>query len=184
MQGPDAEDALQNTLLAIFEHAPTEQLANPIAWLRTVARNEVIDLARRNRKHQSPIDSSGLTAPDDPTSYTRAQTVALLAGVEAAIAVAVSGDDAARGRAQMRAVLARSLGASIADVREEAQLPARMSDDLVSKWIERGREPLLELLGAIGRRADADGIGALRVMVDARRADAGEPRPARRKGAA
>lgn len=189
--GIEVEDVVQDTLVAVFERAAQARDEGPAAaraWVATVARNKAIDVGRRRRargRRARGVDLEELALPELPTWLARAQLVGLLAGVEAAIATAEplhANGDRRTLRAQMRATLARVLGASsAAEVREAARLPADVSDELVWKWIERGREPLLELLGAIGTRSEAvDAVGALRVMVDDRRSDAGVPRPSRR----
>lgn len=87
-----AEDALQETLIALHEKAPTWDAARPIVpWIRAIARHKALDLARRlgrarARTAPGPVEdwADVFAAPAEaPQPETRAASlVAALPGRE------------------------------------------------------------------------------------------------------
>ena len=81
---PAAEDIVQEVLLSIHTARHTYRPERPLEpWVRTIARNAVIDWARkraRARKRESDVDAADLAAPDSGGPPT-----ALSPGVERAL---------------------------------------------------------------------------------------------------
>src|SRR5436190_3777383 len=54
--GPDAEDAAQDAAIRAWRRRATCHDA-PGAWIRTIARNEALRIARR-RRHETPLETA------------------------------------------------------------------------------------------------------------------------------
>ncbi|MEO1177796.1 MAG: sigma factor, partial [Pseudomonadota bacterium] len=58
-----AEDALSDAFAKALIHWPKEMPRNPEAWLLTVARNRLTDMARRDARIEFYDDIPGTSAP-------------------------------------------------------------------------------------------------------------------------
>lgn len=203
MPGAPSADVRQEALVKVLRRIDTceaQTATSCAAWLMRVARRSAIDAERSARA--SPIDRALLDhAPDGPDPLDSIASPdagaplrdtaleELVAELEEALEralVDLHPDPAGRvlPRARARARLwRRLLRRSVAEVRDALAWHAPLGDAVISKWIERGREPLdaavrrwvddaPEERGELGRR--------LRAALGERRLDAGRPRPERR----
>jgi DNA-directed RNA polymerase specialized sigma24 family protein len=199
--GRDKEDLRQDALVKIVRHIDTCEArgaAGAATWLLRIARHTAIDASRTAKL--SPVDRALRDRTDelDPLERMVAteedavsnEALGALAGeleeaLDAALAIQHPSAIARIGpRAHGRARLYRRLlGLSVAEVKDRLGWHVPLTDDLVSKWIERGQVPLAD---AIRRwtEEDPDARGALGERLGeelgVRRHDAGKPRPARR----
>lgn len=187
LPGCHDEDARQDALLRAFEsvHALRATHGPGIAaWVRTICRHAAIARFRARRVMHVPLDLvEHQCAAVDP-AWTSASVDIVIEHISNRIDTHVArmepeGDRRERRRLQALVALRRTvMGESLDDVARALSL--NLSDDLLAKWVERGRPVLVAAL------ADADpeveelyaGVAALAMR---RRADAGRPRPLRRR---
>jgi hypothetical protein len=206
-RGPDADEARQETLLAIGRGVVAMEARVPqqaMKWISTIHKRKKIDGIRvRSRDPiRRALDRGGsaaaegslvdrLEADGEPRVDARAierivETIE--EHVEALLAEELERAPAARHlrRLQARATLHRLLlEADFEELSRMLDADEPLTRDRVYKWVERGR-PLV--LAAVDRWIAHDGEGTLvpqiaavvRELVEARRADAGVPRPERR----
>jgi DNA-directed RNA polymerase specialized sigma24 family protein len=193
-------DARQKTLLAIHRGVGAMQAETPAGaarWVRRIAQRKRIDEAVRGRKTR-PISLTAASGEelDVPSPEAAAMVLdegrlaQLLAEIEAELDALLAerfASPAARilPRAQARSRLLRTLDLPLPEIALALALPEPPSTATLSKWIERGLPLLSEAIERWGARSlrHAEFAAALRARVELRRADAGQDRPARRRGA-
>jgi DNA-directed RNA polymerase specialized sigma24 family protein len=188
-------DARQATLLSIHRRidsldATTSAAAG--AWVRRIAHRKKIDAARRQRRAPLSLVGAEGEVLDVPTeggsvSLDEERLGETLAEIEASLDRLLEERHPAPAarvlpRAQARARLLRTLGLSVPEIAEALALPDRPTEATLSKWIERGLPLLVEAVErwqgeAPGRGPLAEGLIS---RIEARRSDAGRPRPGRR----
>ena len=207
--GADAEDARQETLITLTRHVGRMRAEGPLQaakWISTIYRRKRIDrmrarqvdpvtrglaTARRTDDRPGPLDR--LESIDEPSLADDAldrviETV--LGHVHAALEDTVPNTrKRALRRVQAHAALLRLVcewdSAAIVSALDYGD---PIGNDRLYKWIERGRAPLLlglerwmESTPEDQREDVGRAVEALREAVHARRADAGKPRPERRR---
>ena len=197
--GLEGDDVAQDALMAIVRHVGEMEArdeAGAIAWVTRIVRNKKIDAARGRLREPRALEAEGdegslverLEGEDGRPIDDRALTM-LIEVVEEAITAKVDGlplpaIDRQLRRVQARATLHRVLGAGAGELREVLALESGVTDDRLHKWVERGRPLLVAVLEGLAwdQQDEVRALfHALRDAVLARRADAGRPRPARRK---
>ena len=85
---PNAEDVVQEVLLAIHTARHTFRAERPLEpWVRTIARNAVIDSARRRTRQRARFaDVEAADLPEDPSARASAEADPLSRGLERALA--------------------------------------------------------------------------------------------------
>lgn len=135
---PNAEDVVQDVLLAIHTARHTFQAGRELEpWVRTIARNAVIDALRRRTRHSARIadvEAEGLA--EDPSARASAEADPLPRSLERALARLPS--------VQREAVTLLKLeGLSVA----EAAARARTTPGALKLRAHRGYRSLRDLLG-------------------------------------
>ncbi|MBZ0121637.1 MAG: hypothetical protein K8H88_31865 [Sandaracinaceae bacterium] len=191
-EGPDGDDDCQEVMVALTSSLGSMRAETPAraaAWLRAVRANIRTDRLRTRAK-RSALSLDDLERPvhvasRDPVPFDRLDAV--LAAFEAAIRKELERIEPSperRASAQLHAhatVRRLVLGESTTSIARS--LGGDASGDLVSKWIERGRAVVLRTV-AVMREHDPDTADLYDVLADlaaTRRADAGRPRPERRR---
>ncbi len=180
-------DARQDALVAILGALDSLRAIRPSAsgaWVRTICRHAEIDGHRRAR--------SSLTVPFEPRvrGYHTATPPALalehLHFVVDAFIERIDHHLAAaprpRSMQRMQAIVALrrlALDESLPEIATELDLT--ISPVLLTKWIERGRKVIIETVDSEVERDLADLFEPFARLARERRADAGIPRPSRRK---
>lgn len=204
-EGAEADEARQETLIAIGRAVGQMEAAVPLQaakWIATIHRRKVVDgvRARRRDPARSGLDREGdaslvdrLEADDRPSvgPDAIARVVAALEDEIDAHLLEVERSAVKRQlhRTQARAAVHRLLlEADFDEIVRALDAGEALGRDRVYKWVERGRPVVLAALERWARRAgegstEAGIADAIREIVEARRADAGQPRPSRRKGA-
>jgi hypothetical protein len=192
-------DARQRTLVAIHRSAGAMRAETPAqaaAWVRVIAENKRRDGARGTSRRLTSLTGPSGEILDVPSAEGAAVGLdegslpELLAEVEEALDALLAerfSDPAARilPRAQARSRLLRTLELPLPEIAAALSLPEPPSTATLSKWIERGLPLLSEAIARWGTWSARHAVLAegLRARVEARRADAGQERPARRRGA-
>lgn len=205
----DLEDARQEALVSLVRYVPLMRAETPLQaakWVSTIVRHKRLDVARSRSKdpvHKALERESrreDATAPlerliaDEPRLAEPAVLDSLVTTVLEHVhrALEETEHNAARRqlrRTQAQATLLRLVSDADADeIARALDCGEPIGKDRVYKWVERGR-PVVQLgLDRWARTADAEEreeiapvIAALRDLVDQRRADAGVPRPERRR---
>jgi hypothetical protein len=192
----DHDDVHQRTLLAIAENVRGMRATTPsqaAAWVSSVVRRKRIDASRFQGRdlawkgmREQPFDGdpfSRIAAPEDRPTLDAEAVIALL---EQRIAEHVSrtarptskGVALMQGRAAIRRLVLEDDADEIA-----AALGVEVSRDCLYKWTERGRAVVLAALDA-WQDAPGELVPFVRAAMWERRADAGTPRPERRRAAA
>lgn len=206
---PDAEDARQEALISLMRHVGAMRAESPlqaVKWVSTIVRRKRLDALRA--RGRDPVHEALARAPrgvDDPSPLER-----LVADEERALdpreverlvttvlehvhrALEETEPNALRRqlrRTQAHAALLRLVRGADADAIATAlEQGEPIGRDRVHKWVERGRPVVALGLERWARVARADEreeiepvIAALRQLVQERRADAGVPRPDRRR---
>lgn len=192
------EDVQQDALVRVLRNVHACAAASPNAadrWVERVVRSTEIDAARaarvepveialrgRGRQYARHLDVEVFPCGSVPLDAPEQLIRELEAALDRHLAATVRDvRERAAHRLHARARLHRKLGASVDGVRRALAWGHVLSDDLVSKWIERGRGPLD---GAVRVWIDDDpegraGIGrTLRARFGERRGDAGIARAA------
>lgn len=189
----DRSDARQETLLTIFRCIEQVESTEPravSAWVHRIWKTRLIDASRRAQRHAAgkvthDMDSFADEAGPFAHLLDRFQIVAsALEDLDRQVVAYIAGRGSRHPmlhRAQARAtILRRVLGLERDELRDALRWPWPVTDALLYKWVERGRETVLGALerwraGANGERV-ADVTGVLVDLVSWRRADAGVPR--------
>lgn len=191
----ERDDVVQETLLAIARTARTMQASDPRAaakWVSTILRNKRIDMLRASRRPDgagADEELGKVPAPEPPGDPRTLQ--AHLDRVESVVLAWIERelDDPMRRalrRVQARAALFRLVhDLDIDEVMRRLAHPEPIDRTLLFKWIERGRAPVAAAMRAWARAASGDEVveataAVVIELVEARRADAGKSRPARR----
>jgi DNA-directed RNA polymerase specialized sigma24 family protein len=202
----DRHDARQITLLRVHRavhRLEAREPASALAWLRTIYDRVLVDLLRQQKRRRelfdAPSEGSARSIVDElPAAEAedpRIHDVESLAPFEAALFDVVE-DLAARLRPQHRALsLVKAQLAYRRYVRQEPMEALHadagdVSKDVLYQWLRRGRVQVL-LPAVVAWRGTLDpesaehafAVELERLLEDADRADAGRPRPARRKEA-
>lgn len=199
-QGRDADDVVQEALVAIARHVAELEARDEsgvLAWLTRIVHHKKID-GLRTRAREGTVVSGPEDGPsaveqlerDDGQPVDDHALATLIEAVEEAIGAKVDGlglpaMDRQLRRVQARATLHRVLGAETSEVRAVLGLDASVGADRLAKWVERGRPLLVSVLEGLAWDHEGDArevFLALRERAMARRADAGRSRPGRRKG--
>jgi len=186
------DDARQNALLAIVVHAhslETSEMRGAHAWLHAVCRSQLVNELRTKCRLQLVTEDdvgmrSRALAPANPPPELAEMVLQRLDELIVCYVRTTTRDPNRRARkaAQARAAIRRVvLEETLPDVMAIAPAPP----PLLTKWVERGRKVVLDALEA-ERAADPDMVDffePVAALMRKRRADAGRPRPARRKRA-
>ncbi len=185
------EDIRQDVLLTVAESVHRLRATTPgaaAAWLRTICRNHRAETYRRRSRtpfgHSVSMDIASIGAEPSlgvdavPTIVDR-----FVARVASYLVRTESRPDLRERRLlQAIACVRRTvLEESIEELRPKIAPGAQ--NDLIAKWIERGRPLVIEVAEAEARD-DEDAAWLYRPFAEAaarRRGDAGVPRPARRR---
>ena len=201
-RGADAEDVEQEALFAVMRNVRRMTAEAPLGaakWLSTIVRNKNIDHIRSSRV--DALDQGLAHGDNDPLEGLPADNEAratpeLLEDrygrIEEAILRYVEQSEPRPSlrptkRAQGRAAFYRLIREYDSDDVEAAiAFPEPIGKDRLYKWIERGRDVVAQAMQAWAEGAPDDlQIAAIRDVVvetmTSRRADAGQPRPERRK---
>lgn len=204
-----AEDARQETLISLVRNVSRMQADAPLQaakWVSTILRRKRVDrlrarrtdpvheaLEREPRATATPL-LERLEAEDAPVltpEMLESLVTTVLEHVHRALEESVkSATKRQLRRTQAQAALLRLVcgweAEAIIDALDHGEA---VSKSRLYKWVERGRAPIR--LGLDHWEADAEGdelelhvrpvVAALREIVDERRADAGKPRPDRRR---
>lgn len=202
----EVEDARQEALIGLTRYVPTMRAETPLEaakWVLTIVRRKRVDGIRVGtrdpvrqalRAEPSHTDRSLLEliaadeAPSDAAGMLERLITTVIEHVQAALEAAPPAKRLLR-TTQARAALLRLVYDADAEAIAEALGHGEpLSRDRVYKWVERGRPVVVEgldhwerSLAAEEREEAGPVIEALREIVLERRADAGKPRPARRK---
>lgn len=204
------EDARQETLISLFRNVSRMQAEAPpqaAKWVATILRRKRVDALRaratdpvREGLKAAPArpDATGpldrLEADDAPT-LTPAMLESLVSTVLEHVHRELEETVRSAAKRQLRRTQAQAtLLRLVCGWDAEAIVAALdhgepVSKDRLYKWIERGRAPVRAGLERWERTADEDEredhvrpvVEVLREIVEDRRADAGKPRPRRRK---
>lgn len=198
------EDARQEALLSLMKHVTgmrAETAGQAAAWVKTIVRHKRLDVYRARRR--DPVTSGLGSSDDEPWDRLasddrpslRADALHRLAETwlehcHRALEFDVAG---ARRRAMKRlqaqaAVLRLLLGCEADEIAETLVTPSPPSKEQIYKWVERGRATLQlglahwkDVSAKEEREAMEPVWEVLNELTATRRADAGRPRPARRK---
>jgi DNA-directed RNA polymerase specialized sigma24 family protein len=162
--------------------------ASAAAWLRTVCRNQRVDAHRaRHLGRDAPFEegSANASTGEPAPSVELAERVldAFVARIDAYLATASFRPDW-RARRRVQGVVALRRLALEETLPEIAQrLGLDVSSDLLTKWVERGRAVILATIAhdRVHEPDVADFFAPLQELALERRADAGRPRPGRRR---
>lgn len=197
------QDAHQEALFAIARNVGNFDDFHPLAaakWVIVIRRRRAIDLIRQNARDPVARGLSRLTDPemDEPLTQISDAQLPDVAG-DALDAIACSLQDAVEGHLQASSMSAASrhmarqqarasierilLGEELNTIIERLGGDERLSADRVYKWVERGRPTVLAAIDRWAVDRDESIVAALRELFEKRRADAGQPRPSRRKNA-
>lgn len=207
---PEAEDARQETLLSLFRNVHRMQADAPLKaakWVATIHRHKRMDGFRARatdpvrkglasepaRPGATPL-LDRLAAEDAPTlnpAILESLVTTVLHHVHRELEKSVS-NPATRQlrRTQAQAALLRLVcGWEAKAILLALDHGEPVTKDRLYKWIERGREPVRAGLARWEQSVDDDErethvgpvVSVLREIMDDRRADAGKPRPTRRK---
>jgi len=208
--GADADEARQETLIAIGRGVTSMSATVPLQaakWIVTIHRRKIVDHVRARKRDpahrgldrdaESPLVDR--LEADDRRPLGPAAIARVIATVEEEVDGYLAETEPSPAERQLRRIQARAalhrhvLEADLEDLLRvlEADAPGRdagpLGRDRIYKWVERGR-PIV--VAALDRWASRCGEGsieagiavAVREIVEARRVDAGKPRPDRRKG--
>ncbi|AKF04865.1 hypothetical protein [Sandaracinus amylolyticus] len=206
--GADADEARQETLLAIARNVRTMEASVPLQaakWVSTIHRRKKVDGFRMRKRDpvQRGLDR-GSESEDATPLLDRLEGDAggdldgnalerVLATIEDHVEAELQATEpnaASRHlkRMQARATLHRAvLEADFDAIAAALDAGEPLTRDRVYKWVERGRPWVLAGLDRWVRESGegstaSDIAAAVRELVSARRADAGRPRPSRRRG--
>jgi DNA-directed RNA polymerase specialized sigma24 family protein len=197
---PRRDDVVQETLLAIARHVRHMDAGTPrqaARWASVIVRRKVIDGLRDDEHDAVSVGlSEGDAAletlpgaePAPPAELLEAQHRAI---EEIVVAHIERSEASASVRLTRRAMARAALYRLVVDLEPDAVedrlgLPEPVGRDRLYKWVERGRAIVAEAMrawrsGSAGQR-DVDAIAEVVVeLVETRRADAGKPRPERRR---
>lgn len=202
-RGGSREDVEQETLLAIGRHVRQMEADNPLAaakWVSIILRRKHVDALRdlagdpvarglASGADESPLDE---LAAEEPLPAPHAVLADRYERMERAVLDFVEQSEPnilarVTRRAQARAAFYRLvLDLDAEGVESRLRLPEPVGKDRLYKWIERGRPLVAAAMRAWAARHPSDeevaelakvAIG----LVEERRADAGKPRPSRRR---
>lgn len=194
------DDVVQETLLAIARHVRHMDATTPrqaARWASIILRRKHIDLARTDatdavahglNEGDAALDSAPspepAPAPELLEAHQRRIEEVVLAHID-------RGEPSASVRLTRRSMARAALYRLVLDLEPEAvelrlALPEPIGKDRLYKWIERGRTLVADAMRAWeAAHPDEDEIRAISEvvveLVEARRADAGKPRPERRR---
>jgi DNA-directed RNA polymerase specialized sigma24 family protein len=180
-------DARQDALVAIHGALQSLRATSPASvgsWVRTICRNLEIDGHRRARCSTAvPFEErfGGRAAATTPAIAVEQAQVVIDAFVER-VDQHLGTRLRSRSTRRVQAVVALrrlALDESLPEI--AARLDLSISPVLLTKWIERGRRVIIETVEGEADRDLADFYEPLARLARERRADAGIPRPSRRK---
>ncbi len=205
----ETEDARQEALISLIRHIQGMRAEGPLQaakWIATIVRRKRVDAIRARAR--DPVQSALITEPRREDATPRIDRLADERGAPPnprALSALVSTvlehvhreleeteKNAARRqlrRTQAHATLLRLVcDADVDAIAGALDHGEPLGNDRIYKWVERGRKPVAlgldrweRSLDDEGRAEDGPVIAILRELVDERRADAGLPRPDRRK---
>lgn len=202
--GPEGEELRQETMFAIARSVSRMEAAHPLQaakWVATIRRHKKIDA--RRAWHADPVarwlDRGEERALDRVVAHEHRPSIASNAVEQVIDQVLIEVDvmlsererdpaqrhlDRLRARAAIRRLVLR---ADFDELLAALDAGEPLSPDRVYKWVERGRPIVLAALERWAARAaeepaELEIVRTLREIVEARRADAGQPRPGRRRG--
>lgn len=201
---PELEDARQETLISLVRHVATMRAEAPLQaakWVGTIHRRKIVDairaqandpvrqaLEREPRRADAPSALDRLEAESGrdltPAMLERLVTTVLEHVHRALDDTVKSARKRQLRRTQAHATMLRLVCGWGAEAIEQAiDYGEPVGKDRLYKWVERGRAPV-KLGLERWAEADPDSREVVEVLVeilDDRRADAGKPRPNRRK---
>lgn len=195
-----ADDVAQETLLAIARHVVHMDATTPrqaAKWASTILRRKHIDALRADAsdavshglgENEGTLEGLAGSEPAVPAhvldaQHRRLEQVVLqhIEATEPSAAIRLTR------RSMARAALYRLVIELEPDaVEARLGLPEPVGKDRLYKWIERGRAVVADAMrawaGALPEEPDVQALSAVVIeLVEARRADAGRPRPERRR---
>lgn len=196
----DRDDVIQEAVLAIGRNVSRMDATTPAAaakWVSTIVHRKRVDALRGSVRRGGPAGGSGEAEVDDLEAPEPAVPPEVLEERHARIEEVVLRhvertveDPLLRmgRRGQVRACIYRLVrDLEIPEVEARLRLADPISRELLYKWIERGRPTVAAAMRAWAEAsAEDDEVQSLAAvvieLVEARRADAGKPRPDRRHG--
>lgn len=200
----EAEDARQETLISLLRHVGGMQAVAPLQaakWVSTIHRRKRVDALRARKA--DPVRQAMAREPRDPKATpllerveaedTRRLTPAMLERLVTSVLEQVHLAVEASVKSPRKRLLRRTQAQAtllrlVCGWDAEAIIAALdhgepIGKDRLYKWVERGRAPVREGLERWMREdpESRDVAEVLLEIVDERRADAGKPRPDRRK---
>jgi DNA-directed RNA polymerase specialized sigma24 family protein len=186
----DCEDERQAALLAVLESVGALRATSPASaagWVRTICRNHRVDAhrARHVGRDKSYDDGRAHSTgePDLPAELAERVLDAFALRVDAHLERSLLRPATrARRRTQAMVALRRlALEETLPEIAEHLSLDVSL--DLLTKWVERGRAVVLATIAHDREREPdvADFFAPLAELALERRADAGRPRPERRR---
>lgn len=201
----DLDEARQETLVTLMRHVPSMRAEGPLQaakWIGTILRRKRIDAARarradpieqalwsERRRDGAPARLEAVEAPPPPVD--RGALLEVIATALEHVHRALEETEGNASKRQLRRTQAQAaLLRLVLDEDAEAIAAALehgepLAKDRIYKWVERGRAVVRLGLDRWAREDDPDAaevIAVLRGAMNERRADAGVPRPERRKG--
>lgn len=194
------DDVVQETLLAIARHVRQMDASTPrqaARWASIILRRKHIDLVRADAtdavahglgEAETALESAPSPDPAPPPELLEAHQRRI---EEVVLAHLERAEPSASVRLTRRAMARAALYRLVLDLEPEAvevrlSLPEPIGRDRLYKWIERGRALVADAMRA-WRAAHPDEAEIVAIsevvieLVEARRADAGKPRPERRR---
>jgi DNA-directed RNA polymerase specialized sigma24 family protein len=203
----ELEDARQETLVSLVRHVSAMRAEGPLQaakWVGTILRRKRIDVQRT--RSSDPVERALRSEPRSadvkplidrieaaPPPIDRRVVDEVVATVLEHVHRALEETERSATKRQLRrtqaqaALLRLVLDEDAATIASALDHGEPLGNDRIYKWVERGR-PVVQLgLDRWEAEGDPDAqpvIEVLRETMDERRADAGVPRPERRKGGA
>lgn len=193
------DDVVQETLLAIARSVREMEASSPrqaAKWATIILRRKQIDVLRQDAidavarglgEGEAPLDAIAADEPAVPTTLLDAQH----RRIEEVVLQAIEAEPSATVRLTRRSMARAAIYRFVMELEPEA-IEARLAlvepigKERLYKWIERGRALVADAMrgwaAACPDESDVQAIsGVVIELVEARRADAGKPRPQRRK---
>ncbi len=193
------DDVVQESLLAIARYVRDMEAATPRAaakWATTILRRKQIDVLRHDTidavargmiEGEATLDAITADEPTVPATLLEAQ----YRRIEEVVLRAIEDEPSATVRLTRRSMARAAIYRFVLELEPEAvearlALAEPVGKERLYKWIERGRTLVADAMrgwaSARPSEPDVQAISAVVIdLVEARRVDAGKPRPERRK---
>jgi DNA-directed RNA polymerase specialized sigma24 family protein len=193
------DDVVQETLLAIARYVREMEASSPrqaAKWATTILRRKQIDVLRQDAvdavargldEGDATLDAITAEEPTVPPTLLDAQ----YRRIEEVVLASIEDEPSATVRLTRRSMARAAIYRFVLELEPEAvearlALAEPIGKERLYKWIERGRalvaDAMRDWADARPDESDVQAIsGVVIELVEARRADAGKPRPERRK---